>query len=236
MEIIYKAIVGSKMHGLDTPESDEDVRIVYKKPLRLIISPFANDSSPSPKEESFELRHFAKLLTSGNPTVYEVIKSPLCSEDENSIKLKSLMNYAFDCKKILYAHIGYAESQIIRYLRVLYGLDESKWQINTLKRTPKAIVASYRVLAQCKQLLTSGDFEPKVKDYNVYLHDMLMDIKTMNLDKIDKPFIKMHLLSLEEEIFRLKEFFDTIPVEIKNKKANVFAIEDILMDFYTKQI
>jgi len=77
MEIIYTATVGSKMHGLSTPQSDEDTRYIYKLSFREVISPFATDrtktTSNGEDTESWELRNFVKHLTSGNPTMYEVI-------------------------------------------------------------------------------------------------------------------------------------------------------------------
>jgi len=116
MEIIYTATVGSKMHGLSTPQSDEDTRYIYKLSFREVISPFATDrtktTSNGEDTESWELRNFVKHLTSGNPTMYEVIKSPLYIEDKNSYLLRQIPNYAFDGRKILFAHIGYAEAQL----------------------------------------------------------------------------------------------------------------------------
>jgi len=211
MEIIYTATVGSKMHGLSTPQSDEDTRYIYKLSFREVISPFATDrtktTSNGEDTESWELRNFVKHLTSGNPTMYEVIKSPLYIEDKNSYLLRQIPNYAFDGRKILFAHIGYAEAQLKRYLR-------------------------YRVLAQADQLLNTGTFEPVIKDYSQSLHDKLMTIKLMSTDDITLDFVKEHELGIEKGIQDLKIMFEDLPSSIKDKKPDIDALELLLMQFY----
>ena len=233
MEIIYTATVGSKMHGLSTPQSDEDTRYIYKLSFREVISPFATDrtkttSSNGEDTESWELRNFIKHLTSGNPTMYEVIKSPLYIEDKNSYLLRQIPNYAFDGRKILFAHIGYAEAQLKRYLRNFQQPAET----NTLRRIPKSIVAAYRVLAQADQLLNTGTFEPVIKDYSQSLHDKLMTIKLMSTDDITLDFVKEHELGIEKGIQDLKIMFEDLPSSIKDKKPDIDALELLLMQFY----
>ena len=230
MEIAYTATVGSKMHGLTTPNSDEDIRYIYKLSQRELVSPFkssatkvsnANDSDI----ESWELRNFVKHLTSGNPTMYEVIKTPIYIKNGFSELLRTIPPYAFDGRKIMFAHIGYAEAQLKRYLRNFSGSMEE----NQLKRIPKSIVAAYRVLAQAEQLLKTGDFEPVISDYSQSLHDNLMEIKLINSDKITPDFIKEHEQGIEKGIQDLKQLFESLPSSIKEKSPDIKTLEDILL-------
>ena len=266
MEVIYTTLVGSKMHGLSTPTSDEDVRHITMHPIRHILSPFRNEEikvkdSSGDDVESWELCHFVKHLSQGNPTTYEVIKSPLYDNIlRHSEDIRSLMPFCFDGRKVLMAHIGYAEAQLKRYLRKadhdfskfrnvgdddsnLLGIPkwESKsdtmvqegiWEENNLRRIPKSIVAGYRVLAQGKQLLETGDFCPVVKDYSPKLHDKLMGIKLMDANTITWGFVKEHLKGIEDGIQEIKDFYDTLPIEIQTQKPNIDAIEDVLCKVY----
>ena len=81
-KICYSCVVGSKMHGLQTPTSDEDVRHITMHSILEVLSPFKNEEikvrdGNGADIESWELCHFVKHLTQGNPTCFEVIKSPL---------------------------------------------------------------------------------------------------------------------------------------------------------------
>jgi predicted nucleotidyltransferase len=279
-KIIYSAIVGSTMHGLRTENSDEDIRYITMPSLREIISPFKNDevkvrNNKGEDEESWDLAHFCKHLTQGNPTVYEVIRTDHYDKSlPYAETVRSLMPLAFDGKRILMAHVGYCDSQIKRYLvkahddffknyedehepdahdvngyPVFYYsfdsylakeiMDSSSnkylneiWEENVIRRIPKTVVAGYRVLAQCRQLLESGNFEPVVKNYSNELHDKLMGIKTMDSSKITWGFVREHIEGLENGIKELKAFYETLPDTIKHKKPDVNGIENLLCDIY----
>jgi hypothetical protein len=268
MEKIYKTLVGSKMHGLTTPDSDEDVRYITMQPLRHIVSPFKNEDikvqdSNGEDVESWELCHFVKHLSQGNPTTYEVIKSPLYDKSKPHAEIiRSLMPYCFDGKKVLMAHIGYAEAQLKRYLRkadhdlsndfdnhdiadtLLLGtpkweknkdgklIEDGVWEENHVRRIPKSVVAGYRVLAQGKQLLETGDFIPVVKEYSPELHDKLMTIKLMDANTIGYNFVLEHLNGIETGIQELHSYFDSLPEPKKNTKPNIDTIEDVLCEIY----
>ena len=265
MEIIYTTLVGSKMHSLSTPSSDDDIRHITRMPIRHILSPFKNEEikvkdSNGDDVESWELRHFVKHLTSGNPTCYEVIKSPLYENLPHADTIRSLMPLCYDAKKIMYAHIGYAEAQLKRYLRkadedfkdffrtqslykknFLLGIpkkdtitpqESGNWEENHLRRIPKSVVAAYRVLAQGSQLLNTHDFEPVVANYSQKLHDELMEIKLMDANTITWEFINTHLTKIENQIQLFKSQFDSMSESAKNEKPNIEAIEDVLCEIY----
>lgn len=245
--IIYKSVVGSTMHGLRTTTSDEDVRYVAMPALRTIVSPFQNNKikvrdSQGNDEESWDLTHFCKHLTSGNPTVYEVIRTDYYDKTlPLADKLRSLMPLAFDGRKILLAHVGYCDAQLKRYLRKALqertdfsddGLLSDFWEENQIRRIPKSVVAGYRVLAQAKQLLETGDFEPTVSKYSQELHDKLMSIKTMDATQITWKFVVEHHDGLENGIKELKKFYDKLPDWKKNKTPDLTGIENVLYEMY----
>ena len=258
-EIIFKTTVGSSAQGLFiSGVSDVDYRYITKPTLMEIISPFKKDeikssSNDGEDTESYLIIHFCRLLTSGNPTVYEVIRSDLYDRDLPYAELiRGLFKYCFDGKKILDAHIGYCDAQIRRYLakanqefsELKYGDDGDVnkphseylitdiWEENKCRRVGKSVVAGYRVLAQANQLLTTGDFCPIVKDYSPELHDKLMAIKTMDATTITWEFIQEHLTGLEQGIQDLKALYANLPEEIKYKKPDIDKIEGALAEIY----
>jgi predicted nucleotidyltransferase len=238
MNVVYKTVVGSQMHGLATPESDHDVRYITMHSIKEVLSPFKNNTikvqDSDGDVESWELCHFVKHLSQGNPTCYEVIKSPLYEYTGDfylAYYIRELYPFVFDGHKCLMAHCGYAEAQLARYLRK-FSDPELVMQDNQFRRTKKATVAAYRVIAQCEQLLTTGDFEPVVKDYSVDLHDKLMAIKSMSDDEVTAEFCAFHNNEIESEIKNLKALFNTLPENVQNQKPNIEELEERLYLLY----
>lgn len=238
MKIIYTTIVGSKMHGLETPDSDEDIRHITLHSLQEVISPFKNDTtkvgSSENDVESWELRHFCKHLTAGNPTTYEVIKSPLYTKNEFAEEFRFRMPLFFDSYRILMAHCGYADAQLKRYLNKLNKLTPKEWETveeNVLRRVPKSIVAAYRVIEQGKQLIDHGDFCTNIKDYSLDLWEQLMAIKLMNPKDINSEICEYHKAKIEDKIKDLKIWYDARnkpPVLPKIDKIEKFLLETYL--------
>lgn len=78
MQILYKTIVGSKLYGLDTPESDTDFKGFGMPSLSAIIglNRQEQDESKSLSENTegtiFSLNKYFHLLIKGNPTIFEI--------------------------------------------------------------------------------------------------------------------------------------------------------------------
>jgi uncharacterized protein len=79
-DVIYSVVVGSRAYGLDGPDSDTDRRGVFLAPAdafwRLDPPPTHRDG-PRPEEFQWELARCLSLGLSANPTVLEVLWSPL---------------------------------------------------------------------------------------------------------------------------------------------------------------
>jgi len=79
-DVIYSVVVGSRAYGLDGPDSDTDRRGVFLAPAdafwRLDPPPTHRDG-PRPEEFHWELARCLSLGLSANPTVLEVLWSPL---------------------------------------------------------------------------------------------------------------------------------------------------------------
>jgi predicted nucleotidyltransferase len=79
-DVIYSCVVGSRAYGLAGPDSDVDRRGVFLAPAtafwRLDPAPTHRDG-PRPEELHWELARCLSLALSANPTVLEVLWSPL---------------------------------------------------------------------------------------------------------------------------------------------------------------
>jgi predicted nucleotidyltransferase len=177
MHVLLKSIVGSKLHRLDTPDSDTDMKGVYVAPLKSLTDPFSNDErvyDASDKDETlYEFRHFARLATKGNPTVLEVLWSdmnwvPRESWDAAQELLANRQRF-LDGPTIRAAHLGYAKSQQQKLTRDGYSENP--------RRAAKATVAWIRVLQQGIDLLATGSFYPNLRDAQPVLHDYLHGLK-----------------------------------------------------------
>jgi hypothetical protein len=78
--VIYRCVVGSRAYGLDTPESDVDLRGIYQAPTALVLSlqePPEQLEDLGTEECYWELKKFLVLALKANPNVLEVLWSPL---------------------------------------------------------------------------------------------------------------------------------------------------------------
>lgn len=260
MKVVFESIVGSLMHGLQVPGSDTDTRFIYLSSLRDMLSPFKNKEKVAVQRnevtgdtESFEFAKFTKMLSSGNPTCYEVIKSPLFKETPWSNQIKESFPLYHNSLGVLNAHCGYAEAQLNRYLRQYVGIEERPCELdrindwanleadskttkaNFLRRIPKAVVAAHRVLAQGTQLLLTHDFEAVISKYSQRLHNDLMAIKSMSTADIDLKWVSYHLNEIEMKMKSLNNLFDSLSETERNLKPNILAIEEMLLDIYKNQ-
>lgn len=76
--LIFEAIVGSKAYGLDTPQSDTDIRGVFVLPEQEF---YGLHYTPQVSNETndivyYELRRFMELLLRNNPNILELLAIP----------------------------------------------------------------------------------------------------------------------------------------------------------------
>lgn len=125
-ETILKVIVGSRMWGTDTPESDTDYKEVVKAPLHDVLNPFKNLGRGIQREKEnednaiYELMHFFRLCEKGNPTIMEVLYTPkLVHVTAAGAELRHLRWELINSKNIINAAKGMAKAQIARAKRYL---------------------------------------------------------------------------------------------------------------------
>lgn len=148
--MILSSIVGSRLHGTATPESDYDYRGVFLLPIEDILSPFRKPKENSWIEgeednTSYELRHFCKMCTQGNPSSLEVlvgIPKEITPEGE---ELRKLLPKFLSKQRCFDAFMGYSRNQ------------EKKFRDDYQGRKWKYATAHTRTLYQLLHLLKTGE-------------------------------------------------------------------------------
>jgi predicted nucleotidyltransferase len=112
--IIFEGICGSKAYGLDTPQSDTDIRGVYILPEDDF---YAFDYPLQIQNESndivyYEIKKFLELLSKNNPTMLELLNlPPECVLIETPL-FQQIKQTPFLSKLCFQTFAGYAHSQI----------------------------------------------------------------------------------------------------------------------------
>lgn len=184
---IRKVIVGSKLHRLDTPKSDTDIRGIHISEIKDVINPFDKlknthwIESEDEDSTSYELNYLAKLLTTGNPTALEILFSDkviMSTEvgDEISENWLKFMN----TKSFIDSSLGYSHNQYNKF----YNFEGPG--VNGQERTAKFAVAFLRVMWQCEQFLLTGEFKCDLRECDMY--ELMKKIKPLSKEEI-QPFI-----------------------------------------------
>ena len=84
---ILTVIVGSQLHGLARPESDQDFRGVFINDLFALVNPFEKPEDKrfivgqGKDDTSSELRKFVREVESGNPNSIEILYSNIVVDE-----------------------------------------------------------------------------------------------------------------------------------------------------------
>ena len=214
--LLLKVVVGSRLHGLENPESDYDYRGVFLEPAIAHLSPFRKVRNNAwiegdVDDTTYELSYFCKMLTQGNPSALEVLWSnKIESSSELGEKLCANKDKFLDAERIFEAHKGYALNQLKKMN--LFNPDD---------RTPKFAVAYVRSMQQGIELLNTGSFSPQV----IRNRDLLLEVK--------------HHFDADKHVQKLGEMFSELSKEIiearirtQLDKPDLEWIENFLLEAY----
>lgn len=155
---ILKVLVGSHAHGLATPESDQDYRSIFLWPTSdlLNIGPKPKITEHSDGGDdcvSYELGHFLKLAAQSNPSILEVLVSPVIEATYTGQQVQNLFPYLWSSDGVKNAFLGYSHSQRKKFLE----------EVDDTKRIWKYATAYARVLLLGIELLRYGTMTVNVE-------------------------------------------------------------------------
>ena len=187
MKVILEGITGSKAYGLDTPESDTDIKGVILYPTEKILSLSKGKETVNrtdPDIEHHEVEKFIRLASKCNPSILELLflENYRILTDEGKL-LVSIRN-AFLNKTIYNSYGGYAVQQAKRlYKKAQQGAKHT--------RHDKHARHCFRLLFQGKELLETGSLTVRLKNPQIFF-----DIGQMPIDEmIDLFEIKLRELN-----------------------------------------
>ncbi|GIF13422.1 nucleotidyltransferase domain-containing protein [Actinoplanes teichomyceticus] len=114
---ILSVVVGSRAYGLDTPDSDHDRRGVYAAPTRelwRLDKPPTHLDGPAEEQFSWEIERFCTLAVQANPTVLEVLWSPLVERLTPDGEQLLAARRAFLSRRVAATYGNYARDQLDR--------------------------------------------------------------------------------------------------------------------------
>lgn len=183
MKIILEGIVGSVAYGLDTPQSDIDIKGVFVYPTEKILSLSKGKETinkNNPDIEYHEVEKFIRLALNCNPTILELLflKEYRVLTPEGKMLVKN--RYSFLSKKVYKTYGGYALSQAKKLLK----------KGETFTRYKKHARHCFRLLQQGRQLLEEHNLTVKVsnRDELFAISDMAPDELYFKFEKEFKEF------------------------------------------------
>lgn len=227
-KVLTKVVVGSRLHGLNTPDSDWDYRGIHIHELKDVLSPFKKVKNTSWVEgdednTSYELADFCKQAVHGNATILEVFFSDQIIETSPiADKMRDNWQKFIDTKRFILASRGYAHNQWNKF----YNFEDSG--MLGQKRTAKFAIAFLRVMWQCEQFLLTGEFRCNLTDSDLY--PLLKKIKPMTVEQIQQilPEIveAMSNMNMRVSVAESNSKF-------KDMKPDIEWIENFIHEAYT---
>ncbi len=114
---ILSVVVGSRAYGLDGPASDHDRRGVYAAPTALfwpLDKPPTHLDGPLDEQFSWEIERFCTLALQANPTVLEVLWSPIVERITDEGRRLRDVRRAFLSARVAETYGNYARDQLKR--------------------------------------------------------------------------------------------------------------------------
>lgn len=191
--IILEGVTGSVAYGLNTENSDIDIKGVYLLPTTKILSLQFNPQRTTldhtdPDWVYHEVGKFMKLVLSGNPTVTELLYLHEYTElDPIGQALIDNRELFISTDAVMKAYRGYAFSQAMRLNnRTEQGIDGYASALKN--RFAKHTRHCFRLLLQARQLLETGTLEIKVTPEQ---REWLFEMGEQDADTVVRKFMEM---------------------------------------------
>lgn len=228
MKIITKVVVGSRLHGLHTEQSDHDYRGIHIHDLKEVLSPFKSLKNTSWIEgdednTSYELADFCKNAVHGNATILEVFFSnQIIDTTPIADEMRDNWHKFMHTKRFVMASRGYAHNQWNKF----YNFESAG--VNGQERTAKFAVAFLRVMWQCEQFLLSGQFVCNLSSSDLF--PLLKKIKPLSVKEIT-PYLPEIVAAMSDMNMRVAVAESQSPYMVM--EPDIPWIEDFIYRSYT---
>lgn len=169
MKTLFKCIVGSRLYGINTPESDTDIKGFGLPPynniigLREIEQEEFKDADTKTEGTIYTVKKFLQLCSKGNPTVLELafVTRPEHIIEQTEIG-KEICKFVRDncvSECVFYAYRNYFQDQVRKLQR---ERREGKRQefIDKYGYDVKFAAHAMRLAIQCNDIITTGTLDP----------------------------------------------------------------------------
>lgn len=231
MKQLAKVLVGSRLHGLNTVDSDYDYRGIHIHRLEDKLSPFKTLKNTTWIEgdednTSYELADFCKQAVHGNATILEVFFSDQIIETTPiHAEIRANWSKFMDAQRFVAASRGYAHNQWNKF----YNFEGPG--LNGQERTAKFAVAFLRVMWQCEQFLLTGEFKCNLEGSDLF--PLMWCIKGLNKEEI-KPLVPEIVAAMGEMDRRVSAAM--AESKFMDMKPDIPWIEDFIYRAYTEEL
>lgn len=204
--IIYEIVAGSHAYGLNTPESDIDIRGFYINPPESYLGLQEPSKQISDKKNDityYSLKRAFERLMTANPNMIELLWIPNdCIKIKNPIMDKLISHrHLFISKKCYHTHSGYAYAQIKK------AKGKNKKVHNPQPETmPKKEDFCWVILDWCEYVL-----EMQPSNFNDFLSSTEhFPYRPIHLSKVNINLNEFHVAALEHtsNVYRLYFYGD----------------------------
>lgn len=209
--VIYRCVAGSRAYGLETDESDTDLRGIYLAPPEMQWSLFGTPEQfedPQGQTCYWELQKFLVMALKANPNILECLYSPLVEKQTPVGERLLALREGFLSQMIFQTFNGYALSQFKKLEQDLRNHGEIRW---------KHAMHLLRLLLTGAAALREGRVPVKVEAHR----DRLLAVKRGEVAWVEVDAWRRELhLDFEQALAQTK-----LPERPDYEAANRFLIE-----------
>lgn len=198
-QVLFAVENGSRAWGMESKDSDYDVRFVFYRPIEkyitldkpqdVINAAYDKDLNPHTAHGSyidmsgFDVFKYLKLLATSNPTAIEWLNSPIVYRGNNNIELKDYVNQNFNPEKLFYHYFSLFEKTYNRYIKNGEELTYKKYLYCLRGLLNALFVLKYDKIPPLKMRETVKNMEKFIPDDIINMTNRVIEIKSSGLEK-----------------------------------------------------